>query len=63
MGLILEPTAHMGDIEVEVRSRSVIVHGCGVFIAEDGVIELNLPDIRKLKAALEQAEGYLASKA
>lgn len=56
MGMQHEPTADMGDWEVETRSESFYLVCPGVFAYADGAIEISYSDISKMRAALDQAK-------
>lgn len=62
MGMCLVPTPDMGSLATEVRSRSVTIFGDGVLVTHDGVVEVDIKDLPKLRAALDQIEQYLQSK-
>ena len=66
MGTILDPTPEMCDFSTEVRSKSFYI--CGpMSVYEDGgswdsTIEIDIADIPKVRAALDQVEKYLREK-
>jgi hypothetical protein len=59
MGMQLNPTSEMGEIQTEIRSKSAYIYSGGEFSAEDGVIDIDFPDIPKLRAALDQIESHV----
>lgn len=75
MGCQLDPTPEMGEYSVEVRRESFYLQGDRTFDGEkrhavtcypdecgQGMIELLLEDIPKIRAALDQVEAYLKDK-
>lgn len=59
MGMCLDATPEMGELQTEVRSRSAKIYSDPlIFSAEDGVFEFDLVDLPKVRAALDQIEQY-----
>lgn len=75
MGMMLDPTPGMGEFHAEVRRESFYLQAITIGSAKprvflypnvdndgSGVVEFELSDIPKIRAALDQVEAYVKDR-